>query len=182
MTRSLLLFFLSFLLWIPLAYIVVHLYDSTQQPVAKLTTTVPNSNVAIQSSPPVSATNPISKPVIESSITDSSKSKSVSKVSSSPKVYTGAPTHSNIQPKYKRKELKTTESYRADVSWKEFLNTKFDPPAIGDGGIKLSPDIKLNICGPEVQAALKKPGLSPADYQWCEWALSSSGGQVVVSR
>lgn len=68
----------------------------------------------------------------------------------------------------------------APMSWSSFVHSgyvsptnKFDVPA--------AEEQILQQCDAEILKELAKPGLSDADYRWCEWALSSSGGNVQVS-
>lgn len=68
------------------------------------------------------------------------------------------------------------------MSWEDFVripyNEHFEKPT------KKSPIVKkeLHICPSDMATALAKPRLSDEDFRWCRWALSASGGQVVVGK
>jgi hypothetical protein len=64
------------------------------------------------------------------------------------------------------------------MSWKDFVLSKYISPR--EGSFTIRPDVDLIQCSAAVEETLRKPGLSPADFKWCEWALSSSGGKVQV--
>ena len=71
------------------------------------------------------------------------------------------------------------------MSWKKFVDSPYRaPPAQVNAFSSASAGVavqQLIQCGADVQQALQKPGLSTTDFKWCEWALSASGGRVVVS-
>ena len=68
------------------------------------------------------------------------------------------------------------------ISWRSFVTIENQVP---DQNSNLMTDsvakqTSLLICGSSLVDSLAKPGLSDADYKWCQWALSSSGGRVQV--
>jgi hypothetical protein len=79
-------------------------------------------------------------------------------------------------------QIPTVTTTRAKVthesmSWKDFAKIPYIPEPKRFGNLTA---LGLNRCPQSIVEALKKPGLSNEDYKWCQWALSSEGGNVQV--
>lgn len=74
------------------------------------------------------------------------------------------------------------------ISWQEFLKLRrFEDTTISNSEIAqlapLSQDFQpISFCSKEVENSLKLPRLTPDQQKWCKWALSGSGGRVVVGK
>ena len=74
------------------------------------------------------------------------------------------------------------------ISWQEFLNLpRYEANTISSSKtVQVAPLNRrfqpVSFCPPEVETALKLPRLTPKQQKWCQWALSSSGGRVVVGK
>jgi hypothetical protein len=69
------------------------------------------------------------------------------------------------------------------ISWKDFVNLNYNEHFYDSKPNKVKLTSKpINICPNEIVHALAKPRLSDEEFKWCRWALSPSGGKVVVGK
>ena len=76
----------------------------------------------------------------------------------------------------------TKDSKGHGLSWNKFISLKNDYPIRNSVQLNeaLVSRINLHVCGDNLVESLKSPALSESDYKWCQWALSSDGGNVKV--
>jgi hypothetical protein len=180
MSKALYLFAVSFLIWIPLAYIFFHSYDQVESDVhplqlstkATAVTTLPDQSAVRLYSPSHVAALPGA--TIISTQAQEGKVRSPTVKSSSPLL------HKVPALQLGSNKSRTANDFKVPggMSWREFIDSKYVPPR--EGSFSIRPDVDLIQCSAAVEETLQKPGLSPADFKWCEWALSSSGGKVQV--
>ena len=74
------------------------------------------------------------------------------------------------------------------ITWQEFLKLpRFEDNTISSSKIALVEPLNqdfqpISFCSNEVENSLKLPRLTPDQQKWCKWALSGSGGRVVVGK
>ena len=78
----------------------------------------------------------------------------------------------------------TKDSKGHGLSWNKFISLKNDYPIRNSVQLNeaLVNRINLHVCGDNLVESLKTPALSESDYKWCQWALSSDGGNVKVRK
>lgn len=162
MSRILWRIVLSFLIWIPLIYIFIHRRDNADEHLS----TQPQTALRYQST--------------NGNILRTPPPNNVDTIASS-----GKQLYVNFPPPKNMKQIEqpiTAERFRVDppIEWKDFVHRKHNKPERNQD-IEAVNSADLIVCNSNIVHALQKPGLSAADYQWCEWALSSKGGKVVVS-
>jgi hypothetical protein len=177
MSRTLWLFGLSFLVWIPLVYIVIHRQSNEgntnpYNPLRKhplpefVVSHVDRSNDAIVRAP-ASKSRVADDAAVPGSVAGPVSTSRASALT----------TEANLIPKL----VKTPDIFRRSpvTAWKEFVELPLKKPATKDK-FTVGNDIEMIQCSPAIERALLKPGLSQQDYTWCEWALSPGGGGVKV--
>lgn len=78
----------------------------------------------------------------------------------------------------------TKDSKGHGMSWNKFISVKNEYPIRNPAQLNeaLASRINLHFCGDDLVKSLKTPALSESDYKWCQWALSSKGGNVQVRK
>lgn len=168
MSRTLWLFGLSFIIWIPLAYIVVHRHSANapEQPLPIQTQRQESIPVmAVQSTPATS------KVVVPTELRPRSKSTDVAHLPSPLK-----------KDKYQAAANKSRAPYdflkSGGVSWNDFVKTDLGQSQRTSSSIYS--DVNLIQCSANMEQALQRPGLSTEDFKWCQWTLDPKGGNVQV--
>lgn len=166
MSRTLWLVGLSFLVWVPLVYIVIHRDNNVDEP----RPTLQQSALRYRST----NGNILS---INSSVQSENHGETIAASRKHNVNFPRRQPHSAKQTE----QLITAERFRVDpsVGWKDFVQTKHNKPGNSKATEAVS-STDLIVCNANVVRALQRPGLSTADYQWCEWALNPNGGSVVV--
>ena len=174
MSKSFWLFIFSFILWIPLGYIVFHRFDVEEDSPHPLTTgtagevkvTAPNKLSRIQAQIPVQ--------------TDMSIPITHDKLHHKVNRYDKGSIDAEYSTGVRNRSAADFKSKKGGVAWSEFIKLPKASMMEADK-FNIPSDLNLIECSSDVEQALKKPGLSEQDYRWCEWALSPSGGAVQVS-
>jgi hypothetical protein len=180
-------------LWIPLAYIVVHRDDSSL-PVSATST---NSGAVAQNA--LRQQHSSSKSILLETLDEKPGVKKEDVLASAdnfrepvderkpPMLARDSPTLQFMEFLKSRPrpslDIRSPDSFKINtslgVSWKEFVSTPLRPHN-AKSDIYIAPGVNLVQCSKEVNEELTKPILPKEDYEWCEWALSSSGGKVKV--
>jgi len=86
-----------------------------------------------------------------------------------------------------RKYRPANTAVRSHMSWEEFVKLPLTENESLKRGLSkkrkpLQPDYEPILCSPEVVNKLSVPMLGQADVEWCKWAISSTGGGVIVGK
>ena len=185
MSKSLWLFVLSFIIWIPLGYIVLHRYDGGSVPEEHPIKKGQNAHHISLSA--------------GSALTDST---SVDKAKQlSPELNINKEMSSQVKPFNPEAEImknklpavgKKVSSFSSSrlskpldfkieggMGWSEFVQSPYQIP-LTEKHFSLNPGVHLLECSASQEQQLHKPKLSAEDFSWCQWALSPSGGMVKV--
>lgn len=68
------------------------------------------------------------------------------------------------------------------MSWKSFSNIEYKAINAPITILKNSPDLATKVCSVEISKRLNAKTLSNDDIQWCKWATSTKGGNVIVGK
>ncbi len=190
---------LSIIIWVLLLYIIYDSYRdaSSGAHIAGTASTVNGnekqntlvnekvpSNHAMKSTTKVNEGKPVSSKVLnDKSVKQLAESAAatVAKVDSTNEKVKDKPI-SNKPPVI---PVKTTNSYRVStkngngITWDSFLKLKREVPT-SVLEIKTPPSLYLNVCSKDIVGNLTEPALSTANYEWCKWTLSGTGGGVKV--